>query len=114
MPQKSGSATAYRIATMDCSAEESEIRRALEPVTGIRSLGFQLGARTLVIDAPTDVLPLALTAIRKIGFDPKEISKPGESGEISGPHSDQEHGFSSGITRLVLDRKCVVWGKSGS
>lgn len=102
MPRKNGSATAYRIATMDCSAEESEIRRALEPVTGIRSLGFQLGARTLVIDAPTDVLPLALTAIRKIGFDPKEISKPGDSGDISGAHSDQEHGFSSGITRLVF------------
>ena len=41
----------FRIATMDCSAEEAEIRRALEPLDGIRSLGFQLGARTLKIDA---------------------------------------------------------------
>ena len=30
----------FRIATMDCSAEEAEIRQALEPLDGIRSLGF--------------------------------------------------------------------------
>ncbi|RZJ10472.1 MAG: cation transporter, partial [Rubrivivax sp.] len=36
--------TTYRIPTMDCSAEEAEIRRALEPISGISSLGFQLGA----------------------------------------------------------------------
>ncbi|TAL90307.1 MAG: heavy metal translocating P-type ATPase [Candidimonas sp.] len=100
--KKDGSALAYRIATMDCSAEESEIRRALEPIAGIRSLGFQLGARTLVIDAPAEVLPLALAAIRKVGFDPKEISGPSDSADASGAHSDHEHGFSSGISRLVL------------
>ena len=46
-----GQGKVFRIATMDCSAEEAEIRRALEPLEGIRSLGFQLGARTLKIDA---------------------------------------------------------------
>ena len=65
----------FRIATMDCSAEESEIRRALEPLSGIRSLGFQLGARTLKIDASDEALPLVLEAIRKAGFDPNR-SKP--------------------------------------
>lgn len=100
--QKGGSAVAYRIATMDCSAEESEIRRALEPISGIRSLSFQLGARTLAIDAPADVLPLALVAIRKIGFDPKQISEPGDGADASGTHDGHDHGFSSGISRLVL------------
>lgn len=69
-----GKGTLLRIATMDCSAEESEIRRALEPLEGIRSLGFQLGARTLKIDAEDGVLPLALDAIRKAGFDPQPVS----------------------------------------
>ncbi|MFT0546265.1 heavy metal translocating P-type ATPase [Allopusillimonas ginsengisoli] len=100
--QNRASGSAYRIATMDCSAEESEIRRALEPIDGIRSLNFQLSARTLVIDAPGDVLPLALTAIRKVGFDPREMPAMDEGGDSSGAHSGHEHGFSSGIPRLVL------------
>lgn len=58
---------------MDCSAEESEIRRALESVPGIRGLSFQLGARTLAIDADVDALAGALEAIRKAGFDPKPL-----------------------------------------
>ena len=66
-----GPGRVFRIATMDCSAEEAEIRRALEPLDGIRSLGFQLGARTLSIDAIESVYPLALAAIRNAGFDPK-------------------------------------------
>lgn len=97
--RRDGSGTAYRIATMDCSAEESEIRRALESIPGILSLGFQLGARTLLIQAPAEVLPLALTAIREIGFDPQEIPDPVDGMDTSGTN---EHGFSSGIARLVL------------
>ena len=62
-PPLAGLGKIFRIATMDCSAEESEIRRALEPIRNIRSLGFQLGARTLRIDADEDAYPLALAAI---------------------------------------------------
>ena len=36
---------------MDCAAEESEIRRAVDGVPGVRGLRFQLGARLLTIDA---------------------------------------------------------------
>ena len=61
----------FRIATMDCSAER-RIRQALEPLDGIRS-GFQLGARTLKIDAGRH-LPVALDAIRKAGFDPQPVA----------------------------------------
>ena len=56
--------TVFRIAAMDCAAEESEIRRALASIPGIRGLGFQLGARTLTIDAAADAIPAAVAAIR--------------------------------------------------
>ena len=84
----------FRIAAMDCAAEESEIRRALEPLTGIRALGFQLGARTLTIDAPDDVLPQALAALRKAGFTPEPLAA-----------ADDEHGHSpaaEGFGRMGL------------
>jgi Cd2+/Zn2+-exporting ATPase len=99
----------FRIATMDCSAEESDIRRALEPIAGIRSLGFQLGARTLRIEASESAYPLALEAIRKAGFDPQPASAgnasqtdahAGHDHGHSHDHSDG-HGFGSGVTRLV-------------
>ena len=58
---------------MDCAAEESEIRRALTQVGGVRGLSFQLGARILTIDAPEPVIAQALLAIREAGFDPKPV-----------------------------------------
>ncbi|MFN9470040.1 heavy metal translocating P-type ATPase [Acidovorax sp.] len=97
-----GQGRVFRIATMDCSAEEAEIRRALEPLDGIRSLGFQLGARTLKIDAEESTYPLALDAIRKAGFDPQPVagSDGGQAGASADDH-DQGHGFAGGISRLV-------------
>jgi len=96
----------FRIATMDCSAEESEIRRALEPIAGIRSLGFQLGARTLRIDATDAACSVALDAIRKAGFDPQPVV-PGATlpkGEASRDYSHGHgagHDHGSGIPRLA-------------
>ena len=97
----------FRIATMDCSAEESDIRRALEPIPNIRSLGFQLGARTLRIDASDEAYPLALQAIRKAGYDPKPVqpsvaAAQAEEGHDHAHDHDHEHGFSGGISRLVI------------
>ena len=46
-----GHGAVFRIASMDCAAEESEIRHALAGVSGLRGLHFQLAARTLAIDA---------------------------------------------------------------
>ncbi len=106
----------FRIATMDCSAEESEIRRALEPIAGIRSLGFQLGARTLKIDAVADSLTLALQAIRKAGFDPVPVQttvQPGSSDESTGSvENEQEHGFSGGVYRLVAALALAIGAES--
>lgn len=72
-----GKGTAFRIDTMDCAAEESEIRRALAPVAGVRGLTFQLGARIVTIDAPEALIPEALLAIRKAGFDPQPVANDG-------------------------------------
>ena len=72
--ERGSKGTMFRITAMDCASEESEIRRALEPVSGIRGLGFQLGARTLTIDAPDEVIPQAVAAIRKAGFDPQSVA----------------------------------------
>lgn len=55
-PAKSGVAL-FRIPTMDCAAEEAEIRHALAKLPGLRSLSFQLGARTIAIDAPSESCP---------------------------------------------------------
>ena len=86
----------YRIAAMDCAAEESEIRRALDPVAGIRGLTFQLGPRILSIDAEPPVLEQAVVAIRRSGFDPVPLAAPGADGE------NHDHGTpGDGTPRLV-------------
>jgi Cd2+/Zn2+-exporting ATPase len=92
-------AVTVRIPTMDCAGEESEIRRALEPVAGIRSLNFQLGARTLAISAPSPVVTDALAAIRAAGFDPQPLT-PTAEGEPPGDDAHPSAGMSSGLWRL--------------
>ena len=66
--------TVFVIPTMDCPNEENDIRRAVASIEGIRSLRFQLSARTVSIDATTEALDAALAAIRKAGFSPKAVS----------------------------------------
>jgi Zn2+/Cd2+-exporting ATPase len=101
-------ATTFRIRTMDCAVEESEIRRALEPVPGIQGLSFQLGARTLGITAPEGVVAQALEAIRRVGFDPQPLaaSAADTAGE-SHDHDDHDHAHENeamgeGIKPLVI------------
>ena len=71
---QSAEVTHVLVPGMDCAAEEAEIRRALEPVTGISSLSFQLGIRTLLIWAPPDALQGALQALRTAGFSPQVVA----------------------------------------
>jgi Cd2+/Zn2+-exporting ATPase len=82
---------------MDCAAEEAEIRRALEPVPGIKSLSFQLGARTLGITAPKESLGPALAAIREAGFAPVEIPQAEATA-----NAESEHGIGAGLVRLSM------------
>jgi len=92
-------ANTFRISTMDCSAEESDIRRAVEPIEGIRGLHFQLGQRTLRIDGSVDAIPRALEAIRKAGFAPEAISETSPASADDG--HGHEHGSGSGYGRLA-------------
>ena len=83
----------FRIPSMDCAAEEGEIRHALAKLPGLRSLSFQLGARTLAIDAPAESIPQALEAIRKAGFKPVPLSGPiGQDNVHDHAGHDHQHG----------------------
>ena len=80
----------FRIPTMDCSIEESEIRRLVEPLPGIRGLHFTLSRRQLRIDGTDEAVPAALTAIRKAGTvvvtglgDLTEVGIPISPGELT-------------------------------
>ncbi|HNI36879.1 MAG TPA: heavy metal translocating P-type ATPase [Pseudomonadales bacterium] len=64
----------FRISNMDCATEESEIRRAIDGIAGIRGLQFRLGERQLIIDADDKGLQAALAAIRRAGFKPEAIT----------------------------------------
>jgi Cd2+/Zn2+-exporting ATPase len=98
----------FRVPTMDCAAEESDIRRAVEPIAGIRGLGFQLAQRTLTIDGPTAAVEQAMAAIRKAGFDPQPLAADAPSAPTAehaghGTADDHAHGAApSGVSRLVL------------
>ncbi len=83
---------------MDCASEESEIRRAVEHIAGIRAMTFQLGQRTMTIDAPASSVEQALVAIRKAGFDPQPIQdKGGDAAHGSDAEADgHDHGAGSG------------------
>ena len=84
--------TVFRIPSMDCASEEGEIRHALAGIPGIQGLNFQLSARTLRIDAPAEVLPRALDAIRQAGFDPQPMAPLGQA--------DSHAPMSEGLWRL--------------
>ena len=90
----------FRIATMDCAAEEAEIRRALDGVDGIRGLRFQLGARLLTIDSDEASVEPALAQIRKAGFDPQPVQPAGADAHASGDGHDHE-GMQGAWPKLV-------------
>ncbi|WP_029526941.1 heavy metal translocating P-type ATPase [Polaromonas glacialis] len=102
-PPPSG-ATRFRIPAMDCAVEEADIRRLLEPVKGIRSLNFQLVARTLAIDAPDDAVQAAVAAIGQAGYKMQPFATaPADEGAHKGhDHAhDDGHALPAGLPRLV-------------
>ncbi len=80
--------TVLLIPAMDCPSEENDIRRALAAIDGIRSLSFQLSARTLAIDAPNSVLPAAIAAIRQAGYETQTPAAGDEAKEGYSAKSD--------------------------
>jgi len=67
--QQTLSGQRFRVPAMDCAAEESEIRRAVEGIPGLVGLRFQLGERSLRIDGDPQVAIAAVEAIRNSGFE---------------------------------------------
>ena len=108
-PPVPAGAQRFRIPAMDCASEESDIRRALADVPGIRSLNFQLVARTLSIDATAEALQAAVEAIGKAGYkmQPFTESAPGGDKHVGHDHAhDHDHGHGhgsmpAGMSRLV-------------
>ena len=108
-------AVRFRIPSMDCSAEESDIRRALDAIPGIRSLNFQLVARTLSIDAPAPAIEQAVRAIAAAGykvlpFEAAGAGAPAQNGHDGHDHAHDHHhghghgqgqGLPPGLPRLV-------------
>ena len=104
----------FRIATMDCAVEESEIRRALEPVAGVKALRFRLGERTMAITTDEGALPEALAAIRKAGFKPEPLNAAGgpASGTQAAAAPAQIAGMSVGLARLLAALALAIAAES--
>jgi Cd2+/Zn2+-exporting ATPase len=83
---------------MDCAAEESEIRLALEPIAGITSLRFDLGQRVITLHAVPADLETALAAIRRIGFDPQPLVQAGAAAQGGDDHAP----LGAGLARLIF------------
>lgn len=64
---------------MDCSSEESEIRRSMDSIAGIQGLHFNLSERILTIKAEDSAIPSALEAIKKAGFKPEPLHPESET-----------------------------------
>lgn len=108
----------FRISTMDCAAEEGEIRNAVADIPGVYSLQFQLAARTLSIDAEGESLPLVLEAIRKAGFKPMPLGSRASDADAQnqgheGPSHDHDNArFPSGIQKYALALLLAVGAES--
>ncbi|MEO7400969.1 MAG: heavy metal translocating P-type ATPase, partial [Polaromonas sp.] len=95
----------FRIPAMDCAVEEADIRRVLADVPGIRSLNFQLVARTLTIDAQAEALQAAVSAIGQAGYKMQPFADAGPVGPTHGHgghnHAHDQGGLPSGLPRLA-------------
>ena len=90
----------YRVPAMDCASEESEIRRAVEGIAGIRSLSFRFSERSLRIDAAPEVAELAAERIRRTGFE--ILPWPQTPSPSAAAGGDPDHAPGTGIPRLIL------------
>ena len=96
-----------RIPSMDCSVEEGEIRCALEPITGIALLDFQLSARTLKINGSPQALLDSADAIAAAGFKSEQLGKPASdaasaSADTDGLHDDHTHDADNSANKQMI------------
>ena len=72
-----------RIPGMDCAVEESQVRRALESQPAVRSLSFDLNARTLGVDAPAEAWEGVERAIQAAGLSTERLTQPVSAAETA-------------------------------
>lgn len=65
-----------RVPAMDCPTEEGQIRRALEGISGVRRLQFNLPARMLSVDAPESAKDSIIQELLNAGFKSEVLSAP--------------------------------------
>ena len=90
---------------MDCASEESEIRRALDGITGIHTLSFRLAERSVRIDAAADIAEAAVAAIRRAGFEIQAWPETDAAASpATGTGADDDHGHApgTGLVRLLI------------
>jgi len=110
--------TRFRIATVDCTAEESEIRRALDPIAGLRSLRFDLGQRTLAVAGTAEAVQAAVEAMRRVGFDPQPVAPTGDASQHDHDHAAAPRGAVpwrlGAAILLALGAEAVAWFAPGT
>jgi Zn2+/Cd2+-exporting ATPase len=87
----------WRIQAMDCATEENEIRQALQAVSGIATLRFQLASRSLAICADAPALARAEAILRSLGYPPERLDGGGAA-----PPAARAVGWPRLIAALVL------------
>lgn len=93
-----GRGARYRIPAMDCANEEAEIRRTVEAIPGVRGLRFQLGERSLRIDADAFTVQAVVAAIDKLGF---EIVPWPDTAPDTGADPKRDAHAGAGLPRLL-------------
>ena len=92
----------FRVPAMDCAAEESEIRRAVEGIPGLIGLRFQLGERSLRIDGEPQAALAAVEAIRGTGFEIHPWPEtPASTGDGDAAAHDHDAQTGTGLPRLL-------------
>lgn len=76
LPEPPAGALRLSIPDMDCPTEEGQIRAALQPLGEVRGLRFDLGARSLLIDAPEASWGRIVGAINAAGFETRTLESP--------------------------------------
>lgn len=104
MPSEIGEllTTRLHIPNMDCATEESEIRKALDPIEGIRSLRFSLSDRTVEVVSTESALDSALDALSRAGFTPKLLVTDQDAKTVNGATASKRREMLRLAAALVL------------
>ncbi len=77
--------TAIRIVQMDCPTEEALIRKALEGVSSVKTLEFDLMRRVLTVVHTPNALETVLDVLRSLNFEGELVDAGGEFGPVKQP-----------------------------